>query len=47
MNQSYFPEIKTARLFLRRLEQFDWGMVSYLRTAKSVNIIFANKKAGN
>jgi len=37
MNQNHFPEIKTERLFLQRLKQSDWEMVSYLRSDKEVN----------
>lgn len=37
MDQKHFPELKTERLFLRRLEQYDWEMISYLRTDKTVN----------
>ncbi|NAY93378.1 GNAT family N-acetyltransferase [Muricauda sp. JGD-17] len=32
-----FPEIETDRLLLRRLQQSDWEMISYLRSDKIVN----------
>ena len=32
-----FPEIETERLLLRRLQQSDWKMISYLRSDKTVN----------
>ena len=37
MKQNPFLEIKTERLFLRRLKQSDWEMISYLRSNKEVN----------
>lgn len=37
MNKNNFREIKTDRLFLRRIKQTDWQMVSYLRSDKEVN----------
>lgn len=37
MKQNPFLEIKTERLFLRRLKQSDWEMISYLRSDKEVN----------
>jgi len=37
MNKNNFREITTERLFLRRIKQSDWEMVSYLRSDKEVN----------
>lgn len=37
MKHNNFPEIKTERLFLRRLKQSDWEIISYLRSDKDVN----------
>ena len=37
MHKNNFLEITTERLFLRRLKQSDWEMISYLRSDKEVN----------
>ena len=37
MMKNNFPEIKTKRLSLRRLEKSDWEAVSFLRSDKHVN----------
>lgn len=37
MHKNNFLEITTERLFLRRLKQSDWEMISYLRSDKGVN----------
>ena len=37
MKQNCLPEIITDRLLLRKLEQTDWKMISYLRSDKQVN----------
>jgi len=37
MNKNHFKEISTKRLFLRRIKQTDWEMISYLRSDKEVN----------
>ncbi|MDN5202819.1 GNAT family N-acetyltransferase [Fulvivirgaceae bacterium BMA10] len=37
MEHNSFPEIKTERLFLRRLKHSDWKMISYLRSDKKIN----------
>ena len=37
MNRNPFPEIKTKRLFLRKLRNTDWKIISYLRSDKEVN----------
>ncbi|MGS2739693.1 GNAT family N-acetyltransferase [Sinomicrobium sp. M5D2P17] len=45
MNENCFPAIRTERLFLRRLEQSDWAMISYLRTDKTINKFVKRPKA--
>ncbi|MEX0965673.1 MAG: GNAT family N-acetyltransferase [Bacteroidia bacterium] len=47
MDQNNFSEIKTERLFLRKLEQSDWEMISYLRTDKIVNKLVKRPGAGS
>ena len=37
MNVNQFPELNTERLLLRKLEESDWDMISYLRSDKEVN----------
>ncbi len=37
MNKNIFREITTERLFLRRLKQTDWVMISYLGSDMEVN----------
>ena len=37
MDKTHFLEITTERLFLRRIKQADWKMISYLRSDKEVN----------
>ena len=37
MKKHLFPELKTERLSLRRVQPSDWEMISYLRSDKTVN----------
>ena len=37
MSQNNFLELKTKRLLLRRLNESDWKMISYLRSDKEIN----------
>lgn len=47
MDQNHLPEIRSERLFLRRLEPSDWEMISYLRTDKTVNKFVKRPGAGS
>jgi len=37
MTENNFPEIQTERFLLKRLENSDWKMISFLRSDKNVN----------
>jgi ribosomal-protein-alanine N-acetyltransferase len=45
MNRNPFAEIKTERLFLRKLRNTDWKIISYLRSDKEVNLFVKRPRA--